>query len=165
MCRHSDDHQVHDQAERRIGGPLFERTSRTVRLTPLGERLRDDLLPAHLQIQQAVDRAVAEARGITGALRVGHTTPWCADLAFRAVEVLRGRDDDCAVRIQEIQFDDPFGPLRRGELDLQLSEFVPFQEGPTLDYSVLWSATGQTPPALAFVDLLVDLADPTTDDG
>ncbi|WP_369688704.1 helix-turn-helix domain-containing protein [Actinomadura kijaniata] len=32
------------KAERRIGGPLFEHTSRTVRPTPLGERLRDDLL-------------------------------------------------------------------------------------------------------------------------
>ncbi|MGK5553269.1 LysR family transcriptional regulator [Actinomadura kijaniata] len=262
------------KAERRIGGPLFERTSRTVRLTPLGKRLRDDLLPAHLRIQQAVDRAVAEARGIIGTLRVGYSTPWCADLAFRAVGVFRDRYADCTVRIQEIQFDDPFGPLRRGELDLQISEFpahapgviegpvlfrvpralmvpaghplagrdgvsmedlaeiplmrpggdvpkyllnlhvpthtpmgrpvphgpsytfwsevpalvaaglggsivaaraaryhdrpgiafVPFQDGPPLEYGVLWSAAGQTPPALAFVDLLVDLADTTADD-
>src|SRR5690606_15884816 len=31
------------QQERRIGAPLFERTSRRVTLTPLGARLRDDL--------------------------------------------------------------------------------------------------------------------------
>ncbi|MCP2339429.1 LysR family transcriptional regulator [Actinomadura rupiterrae] len=257
------------KAERRIGGPLFERTSRTVRLTRLGERLRDDLLPAHLQIQQAVDRAVAEARGITGTLRVGYTTPWCADLAYRAAAVFRDRYADAAVRIQETRFDDLFGPLRRGELDLQLGElplrvpgvtdgpvllsepralmvpadhplarreqvsledlaeaplirpggkdlpkflvdlhlpthtpmgrpvpagpvyefwsevpalvaaglgativatrasryhdrpgiaFVPFKDGPTLDYGVVWPGTGQSPSATAFVDLLVDHA-------
>lgn len=188
--------------------------------------------------------------------------------------MFRDRYADCTVRIQEIQFNDPFGPLRRGELDLQISElpvripgvtagpvllrepralmvpadhplarrdgvsledlgqapliradgdipkflrdlhmpthtpmgrsiphgptytfwpevptlvaaglgasivavraaryharpgiaFVPFQDGPTLDYGVLWPATGQTPPALAFVDLLIDLADTTAGD-
>ncbi|MFC6023775.1 LysR family transcriptional regulator [Plantactinospora solaniradicis] len=263
------------KAERRIGGPLFERTSRTVRLTPLGKLLRDDLLPAHLQIQQAVDRAVAEARGISGILRVGYSTPWCADLALQAAKLLRTRYADCIVRTQEIQFNEPLGPLRRGELDLQISEFpvqipgvtdgpvllrepralmvpadhplarrdsvsmedlaevpfiradgdfpkslldlhmpvrtpmgrpiphgpsytfwpevpalvaaglgasivaaraaryhdrpgiafIPFQDGPTLDYGVLWPATGQTQLAMTFVDLLADLAETTTDDG
>ncbi|WP_203784024.1 LysR family transcriptional regulator [Asanoa ferruginea] len=255
------------KAERRIGGPLFERTSRTVRLTPLGERLRDDLLPAHTQIQRAVDRAVAGARGISGTLRVGYSTPWCADLALQAAKVLRTRYPGCVVRTQEIQFNEPFGPLLRGELDLQISEFpvrthgvtegpvllrerralmvpadhplahqesvsmedlaevplirsdgglpaslrdlhmpvrtpmgrpiphgpsytfwpevlalvaaglgasivaaraasyharpgiafVPFADGPTVDYGVLWPATGQAQLAMTFVDVLVDL--------
>jgi DNA-binding transcriptional LysR family regulator len=255
------------KAERRIGGPLFERTSRTVSLTPLGKLLRDDLLPAHSRIQQAVDRAVAEAHGITGTLRVGYSTPWCADLALQAAKVLRTRYADCVVRTQEIQFNEPLGPLRRGELDLQISEvpvrlpgitegpvllrepralmvpsddplasresvsmedlaevpliradgdvpqslldlhmpvrtpmgrpiphgpsyifwpevlalvaaglgtsivaaraaryharpgiaFVPLQDGPTLDYGVLWPATGQTQLAMTFVDLLAGL--------
>src|SRR4051794_32977785 len=107
--------------ERRIGAPLFERTSRTVRLTVVGERLRDDLLPAHVQIQRAVNQAAAVARGITGTLRVGYSTPWCADLVLRAAEVFHGRYPGCAVRVQEIQFNDPLGPLRRGGLDLQVS--------------------------------------------
>lgn len=108
--------------ERRIGAPLFERTSRTVRLTPLGKQFRDDLLPAYIQIQQAVDRAVATTRGVTGSLRVGYSTPWCADLVFKAAEVIRDRYPDCTVQIYEIQFDDPHGLLRSGELDLQVSE-------------------------------------------
>ncbi|MGH2805599.1 MAG: LysR family transcriptional regulator, partial [Thermoleophilaceae bacterium] len=33
--------------EARLGGPLFERTSRRVRLTALGERLRDAAEPAY----------------------------------------------------------------------------------------------------------------------
>ncbi|WP_030275570.1 LysR family transcriptional regulator [Streptomyces sp. NRRL B-24484] len=117
--------------ERRIGAPLFERTSRTVRLTALGQQLCDDLLPARLQIQQAIDRAVAGARGITGPLRVGYSTPWCADLVLRAAEVLRSRHAGCTVQILEIQFDDPLGPLRRGELDVQVSEFPVREPGIT----------------------------------
>ncbi|MFD0900615.1 LysR family transcriptional regulator [Actinomadura sediminis] len=125
------------KTERRIGAPLFARTSRTVRLTPLGERLRDDLLPAHLRIQQAVDRAVAEARGITGTLRIGYSTPWCADLLLKAAQTFRARYADCTVHIQEIQLNDPHGPLRRGELDLQLSELPVAEPGITAGPTVL----------------------------
>ncbi|MGW1158833.1 LysR family transcriptional regulator [Streptomyces sp. NPDC002519] len=115
--------------ERRVGAPLFERTSRTVRLTPLGKQFRDDLLPAYIQIQQAVDRAVAKTRGITGSLHVGYSTPWCADLVFKSAEVFRDRHPDATVQIQEIQFNDPHGLLRRGELDLQVSELPAVELG------------------------------------
>ncbi|MFI9103671.1 LysR family transcriptional regulator [Streptomyces fildesensis] len=117
--------------ERRIGAPLFERTSRTVRLTGLGEQLRDDLLPAHQGIQQAVDRATAEARTGTGigTLRAGYTTPWCADLLLRAAEVFRGRHAGWTARIREIQFNDMYGSLLRDELDLQLIEFPVYEPG------------------------------------
>jgi len=260
--------------ERIIGAPLFDRTTRAVALTPLGKLLRDDLLPAHLQIQQAVDRAAGEARGITGTLRIGYTTPWCADLALQGAGVFMNRHASCTVHVQEIQFNDLYGQLRRGELDLQLSElpvrlpgisdgpvlfrepralmlpaghplarhdsvsledlahvpliraegdipkplldlhlpvctpmgrpipdgpvytfwpeipalvaaglgasivagraarfhgrpgitFVPFRDGPTLDYGILWPATAPTPPVAAFVDLLTALADTTRGD-
>ncbi|MEU6370901.1 LysR family transcriptional regulator [Streptomyces sp. NPDC046931] len=117
--------------ERRIGAPLFERTSRTVRLTPLGKQLRDDLLPARRQFQQALDRAVVEARGVTGQLGVGYSTPWCADLVHRAAKALRDRHVGCTVQTYEIQFDDPLGLLRRGELDLQVSELPVHEIGIT----------------------------------
>ncbi|AOR33396.1 LysR family transcriptional regulator [Streptomyces fodineus] len=115
--------------ERRIGAPLFERTSRTVRLTPLGKQFREDLLPAYIQIQQAVDRAVAKTQGVTGSLHVGYSTPWCADLVFKAAEVFRDRHPDCIVQVQEIQFDDPHDLLRRGALDLQVSELPALEPG------------------------------------
>jgi DNA-binding transcriptional LysR family regulator len=111
------------QQERRIGGPLFERTSRNVRLTPLGRQLRDDLLPAHRQIERAIERAAATARGVTGTVRVGYSTPWVGDLVLEASEVFRAQYPDCAVHLQEIQYNAPLGALRRGRLDLQISEF------------------------------------------
>jgi DNA-binding transcriptional LysR family regulator len=47
--------------ERRIGAPLFERTSRTVRLTPLGQALLDDVRPAVRQLEEALRRAKRSA--------------------------------------------------------------------------------------------------------
>ncbi|MCX4834049.1 LysR family transcriptional regulator [Streptomyces sp. NBC_00006] len=115
--------------ERRLGVQLFERTSRTVRLTPPGQRLRDELLPAHRRILQALDRTAAEGRTEAGELRVGYSGPWCAELLLRAAQELRGRHPGWSVRIQEIQFNDLYGPLHRGELQLQITEFPVFEPG------------------------------------
>jgi DNA-binding transcriptional LysR family regulator len=43
--------------ERRVGGPLFERTSRRVRLTPLGQSLLDEVRPALAQLEGALRQA------------------------------------------------------------------------------------------------------------
>lgn len=56
--------------ERRLGGLLFERTSRRVALTPLGERLRDDLRGTYDQIERAFERARDAALGLDGELRL-----------------------------------------------------------------------------------------------
>src|SRR5436305_14849521 len=57
--------------ERRAGGALFERTSRRVRLTPLGEQLAGRLRPAYAQLTAALDEARAAARQAVGAVRIG----------------------------------------------------------------------------------------------
>lgn len=115
--------QTIKKLERRIGAPLFERTSRRVALTPIGQQLRDDLLPAYEQIQRAIARAIAVGRGITDTLRVGYSTPWVGDLVVHAGDVFRARHPHCDVHVREVQLSDPLGPLRSGELDLQITEF------------------------------------------
>ncbi|MFF3390958.1 LysR family transcriptional regulator [Streptomyces sp. NPDC002669] len=117
--------------ERRFGAPLFARTSRTVRLTPLGEELRDELLPAHQRIRRALERAAAHGRGATGELHAGYTTPWCAELLLRATEAFRDPYPGWSVRTREVSFGDPYGPLLRGELHMQIAEFPVFEPGIT----------------------------------
>jgi DNA-binding transcriptional LysR family regulator len=57
--------------ERRIGAPLFERTSRTVRLTPLGQTLFDDVRPAVHRLEESLLKAKrAAGRESQRALRV-----------------------------------------------------------------------------------------------
>lgn len=51
--------------ERRVGAPLLERTSRVVRLTPLGERLLTGLLPAYQQLDQVWREAQQAADSTT----------------------------------------------------------------------------------------------------
>jgi DNA-binding transcriptional LysR family regulator len=60
--------------EARIGGRLFDRTSRTVRLTPLGEQLQAAVTLPYVQLLQAVGASREAATGVAGTLRVGMYT-------------------------------------------------------------------------------------------
>ncbi|NUS54477.1 MAG: LysR family transcriptional regulator [Streptomycetaceae bacterium] len=114
--------QLVARLERRIGGPLFIRTSRTVALTAVGRRLRDDLAPAHQAITEALERARAATRGVTSVLHVGFATPLTGEIALAAAEVLRTDHPELAVEICEIPLADPYGPLREREFDVQIGE-------------------------------------------
>jgi DNA-binding transcriptional LysR family regulator len=56
--------------ERRVGLPLFERTSRRVLLTPVGRQLHEDIGPAYQLIQDGIQRAVDTGRETRGLLAV-----------------------------------------------------------------------------------------------
>jgi DNA-binding transcriptional LysR family regulator len=60
--------------EARVGGRLFERTSRSVRLTPIGEQLRATATQPYLELQQAVLSTRDAVAAITGTLRIGMYT-------------------------------------------------------------------------------------------
>lgn len=81
--------------ERAVGAPLFERTTRRVRLTPLGERLRAELAPAH----ERMERALAEARSSAGTkvLRIGVATSLPADVVDARIQAFEGAHPNCAV--------------------------------------------------------------------
>lgn len=158
--------QIIRRLEHRVGAPLFERTSRRVILTPIGERLRDDLLPAHRMIEDALARAIAAGRGITGELRVGYSSSMAASLLLRTLASFRTSHPDCGVTIREIQLSDPYGPLRKGEVHLQVTE-LPVDEpdltaGPPLFSSdrALLVPSGHALARRASVSL-EDLADTT----
>ncbi|ROO84757.1 LysR family transcriptional regulator [Actinocorallia herbida] len=105
--------------ERRVGAPLFERTSRSVRLTVIGARLRDDLRQGHDLIRAALARAESTARGVLGTLRLGVMGALGHELA-PVVAAFRDKHPDADVRFVEFHFSDPFAPLRAGDTDVQL---------------------------------------------
>jgi DNA-binding transcriptional LysR family regulator len=129
--------QAIKKQERIIGAELFERTSRVVRLTPIGEQLRGELEAGYRQIRQAIGGAAANVRGISGTVRVGFSGPWCGDLIVRAAEVFRDRYPACSVHIIERLLADRFGPLRTGEIDLQLTE-LPADEPDVVNGPILF---------------------------
>ncbi|MFI6711027.1 LysR substrate-binding domain-containing protein [Nonomuraea sp. NPDC050478] len=109
--------QLMRSLESRIGARLFHRTSRRVRLTPLGERFLSDLRPAYDGLASAVGRAKAAAREVTGVLRVGFlASP--TDVVTGSVRAFESRHPGCEVELVEIPLSDPFGRLREGRIDL-----------------------------------------------
>src|SRR4051794_25007238 len=113
--------------ERRVGVPLFRRTSRRVELTDAGRRLYDDVRPAWDRIAGAVERAIADGRGLTGRLRVAFVGVAGGQLLVAVAERFRRLEPGCDVRIREAQMDELVPWLRSGEVDLLLST-VPFDE-------------------------------------
>lgn len=106
------------KVERRLGAPLFTRTTRRVDLTPLGRQLLAELAPAYAQVQAAIARAVATGHGLTGDLRLGYMSAALTRPLLALIDSFCAAVPDVAVSIHETALADLFGPLRRGELDL-----------------------------------------------
>lgn len=115
--------QTVKKLERRVGTALFARTSRSVRLTPVGQALHDELLPAYRQIRTALERATAAGRGVHGRLRAGFGTPWGGELLTAAADALLALHPGCEITVREVPFDGGVRPLREGTLDVQCVAF------------------------------------------
>ena len=109
------------KVEARVGGQLFDRTSRRVALTPIGRRLYDDLQPAHQQIQEGVARAVAAATGIRDTLRVGFVGASAGQFVLEVAGPFELEHPDIDVRIRENQFGEGLEILHSGTIDMLLA--------------------------------------------
>ncbi|MEV4627301.1 LysR family transcriptional regulator [Micromonospora sp. NPDC049523] len=112
--------------ERRIGAPLFTRTSRRVELTEVGARLREDLGAGYQRILDGVATATAAGRGVVGTLTLGLHGANAHEYAS-VIGLFRRRHPDVELRFHEIHFSDPFGPLRAGAVDLATT-WLPVRE-------------------------------------
>ncbi|MEV7772924.1 LysR family transcriptional regulator [Kitasatospora sp. NPDC086791] len=126
--------QVVKKLERRIGGPLFERTSRSVRLAPVGRQLADDLVPVVEAMAAALRRAEDAGRGVTGELRVAFLGEWTAPVLLKAVALFGERHPDCRVDVREVQLANSRASLVDGSVDVLIASY-PFDgmaRGPVL---------------------------------
>ncbi|MGW9211057.1 LysR family transcriptional regulator [Embleya sp. NPDC055664] len=124
------------KTERHIGAPLFERTSRSVRLTPLGQRFHDELAPAYREMTAIVERARERARGVTGVLNAGFMGAGLADRLAARAAAYRTANPGADIRLREVHFAAGFAPLRAGEVDV-MTTCMPVTEpdlvtGPTV---------------------------------
>ncbi|MDA2809110.1 LysR substrate-binding domain-containing protein [Nocardiopsis sp. RSe5-2] len=108
--------------ERRVGVPLFDRTSRRVELSPAGRALRDDLRPHWEAIGEAVARAVEAGRGYSGELRVCFTEPQHGLLLTGVAELFGERHPECAVHLREARPDEVPALLRDGAAEVAMAE-------------------------------------------
>jgi DNA-binding transcriptional LysR family regulator len=150
--------------EHRVGGVLFERTSRRVRLTPLGEQLRGQLQPVYRQLTAALDGARAAARDTAGVLRIGFSPTSNMAALTRLTGAFEARHPGCRAVLEGMSNLDPYSALRRGELDV-LVNWLAVDEpdltvGPVLEYRDRVLAVASTDPLAARQSVSVeDLAD------
>jgi DNA-binding transcriptional LysR family regulator len=112
--------QVVRTLEARIGGRLFERTSRRVRLTPLGEQLHRDLQPVYRRLQKVLSDAHDAAAGVAGTLRIGSYSPvGCGPRWLEIVDTFRARHPACDVAFIDTGLERDFLDwLRAGDADI-----------------------------------------------
>jgi DNA-binding transcriptional LysR family regulator len=126
--------QVIKKVERRVGGTLFERTSRTVRLTDTGRQLADDLIPLVAGMEEALRRATEASRGVRGVLRVAFLGEWTAPVLLQVVALFSERHPDCEVEVREVQLANSRASLLDGSVDVLVASY-PFggmANGPVL---------------------------------
>ncbi len=112
--------QIVRTLETRIGGRLFDRTSRRVALTPLGEQLLERAGPIYEQLERALRETREVATGVAGTLRLGMYTP--INGGPRLAEIIKSfesRHPGCRVIVTDTGFArDQLEWLRKNELDL-----------------------------------------------
>jgi DNA-binding transcriptional LysR family regulator len=110
--------QVIRKLERSLGGRLFERTSRSVRLTPLGEKFLASVRPAYEQLERAMADVREQPDGIADSLRIGFTATTDGPVLNRLTEAFQARHPGCHVSMHEVSVCEPYAALRKGEVDV-----------------------------------------------
>jgi DNA-binding transcriptional LysR family regulator len=112
--------QIVRTLETRVGGRLFDRTSRRVALTPLGEELLTRTSPIVEQLECALRETREVATGVAGTLRIGMYTP--INGGPRMAEIIKtfeSRHPGCRVILTDTGFGrDQLEWLRKDELDV-----------------------------------------------
>lgn len=107
--------------ERRIGAPLFTRSSRAVAPTPIGSRLAAELRPLVTQMDQAEQRAIEAGRGLAGELRVGFVGAAASQVLLETVARFSDQNPDCRVHLHEAQLNDACERVMGGQLDVLIT--------------------------------------------
>ncbi|WP_040813088.1 LysR family transcriptional regulator [Nocardia concava] len=108
--------QAVKKQERMVGAALFDRTTRRVLLTPVGRKLRDDLLPLYRGLHESIEQARLFASDKTRRIRVGAVPSNVLDLQplWDAFGVAH---PECHLELRSATWVDPFAALRRGDID------------------------------------------------
>ncbi|WP_051385552.1 LysR family transcriptional regulator [Actinokineospora inagensis] len=113
--------------EQRIGGQLFERTSRQVLLTSLGDEFIGRLGPLYEEMGSVYAEAVARARRPGGTVRLGFTGAAGGRYVADLLRISRTSMPNCEITLHEVPCGDLIGPLQRGEVDAMVVR-LPIEE-------------------------------------
>jgi DNA-binding transcriptional LysR family regulator len=123
--------------ERKLGGELISRSSRRVTLTPFGVRLLDEIRSPYDEFFAALERVTVAHQALQGTLRLGLLAANSGGPHLTAIiDEFEGIHPECEVVVSEVFFTDPFGSLRRCEIDVMATPLPTGQpdltDGPVL---------------------------------
>jgi DNA-binding transcriptional LysR family regulator len=106
--------------ETRVGGRLFDRTSRHVRLTPIGEQLLSEVVHPYRELQDVLARAREGAAGVRGTLRIGlYSLLSGGPHMTEIVRTFKARHPGCELEFINIGYERSYREaLRGGEIDM-----------------------------------------------
>jgi DNA-binding transcriptional LysR family regulator len=108
--------------EHEMGGPLFERTSAGIKLTPGGLALQERMNP----VLSAYDRAVMEVRRIVRGeqkiLRIGYIASAAKQHLAAALKRVRAEHPDLSLKLLDQSPGEQIAALRAGEIDVALTD-------------------------------------------
>jgi len=126
--------QLIQALERRIGGKLARRTSRSVRLTELGERFHKEVKAGYVLLQDAIVSAQAEAGRDGAVLRLGISKLTSVPYAIELCEAFEHRNPQWRIHLVTVSSQEMWAPLLRAEVDVMVGrlpcppEAVPDQQ-------------------------------------
>ncbi|MGO4103840.1 LysR family transcriptional regulator [Leifsonia sp. YAF41] len=106
--------------EREIGGTLFERTSRRVALTPLGDALLREMEPALIALNGSLQEAQRRARGDKFELTVGYLGGGFYELNGPMVSEFERFRPDVKMLFLELSYLDQIAAISDGTVDVAL---------------------------------------------
>ncbi|MBC2887123.1 LysR family transcriptional regulator [Ochrobactrum sp. CM-21-5] len=107
--------------ERSVGGRLFDRTSRRVSLTPLGEALLRDVSPAIDSVKAAMRDARRRAQGHQAEITVGYLGGGFYEMTASVIAEYRRIRPDITLRFVELSYLNQGSAVLEGKVDVALA--------------------------------------------
>ena len=104
--------------ERTLGGPLFERSSRRVALTPLGETLKRGAGPAVILLKSAIDDCRRQASGKPRHLRIGFLGGGFYELYRPLVSEFKAAHPSVELEFVELTYVTHYAAVADGSVDV-----------------------------------------------
>jgi len=103
--------------ERTLGGQLFDRTSRRVALTPLGEALRHGAAPAVIQLKASIEACKRQAAGKARQLKIGFLGGGFYELHQPLVTEFTAAHPEIELEFVELTYVTHFAAVSDGSVD------------------------------------------------
>ncbi|WP_157935933.1 LysR family transcriptional regulator [Paracoccus zhejiangensis] len=120
-----------------LGARLFDRTNRSVRLTPAGRRLLADATDILTRTESAILSARQAARGQAGHIELGFVPSACLEVIPRIARRVREALPEVDLTLREVMTAEAVDALQAGSLDFAVIRLP--RHNPGLPIEKLWS--------------------------